>query len=91
METKEAMQMIKAMTPRANGNRISVKIPMLVLMARAWEQKDGTKSYSYTGFSAEFGGIVEFNSPKVYPVNKPAEIVLTLVQFRAYEDVPKKA
>lgn len=86
LDAKTVVKMMVQAQKRPD-NTIILKLPVLVLTVRQWADKDGCKMYTYKVFASEFQSVVEFNSPKLYPVNKPAEVVLTLTGFRAFEAV----
>lgn len=72
---------------RQSQNRIVLKMTGTILTVRTWETKDHEKNYNYQIFVPEYAGVIEFGSKRVFPVGKQAEVVLTLIQFRAFEDV----
>ena len=83
-ETKEVLAMLKS-TQNNSKNKMTVKMPVLILTSREWENKEHQKMYTYTSFSESADGVIEFNSSRLLPKGKPAEVLLTLTGFRAFE------
>lgn len=84
METSEVLKMMQVVSKRPN-NTLTLKLNVLVLTFREWLSGDKKKMYTYTSFSEQFDGLVQFNSARLLPKGKVSEVLLTMTGFKAYE------
>jgi len=83
-ETREVLTMLGNAAKRPQ-NKIVLKLVVLILTSREWENKEKKKMYTYTSFSSTHDGIISFNTSRLLPKGKEAEVLLTMTGFQAYE------
>lgn len=85
---REVFGIVKQLS-KVSPNKIILKCQGTILTVREWKNNEGVIQHNYQAFLPDFAGVVEFSSPRLFVLGKPAEMVLTLISFRAYEDVKK--
>jgi hypothetical protein len=81
---KEILQFVAAAQKRPT-NRLTVKLSMLILSAQEYVKQDQTKGYRYQAFDNKSEGIVTFTSSRLLKKGEPAEVLLVLNGFTAFE------
>ena len=90
-KTFKVREVVKMMVDvsRKSANRLTVKLKGFIISADEYVKQDGSKGYRYT-FSDDFSeGIVQFTSSRFLEKRKPAEIMVVLDGFTAYEPSPR--
>lgn len=84
MESREVFNLLASVSKKS-PNKMTLKLTVLIMDTRPWESKEGKKMYTYTSYASSVSGLIIFNSSRLLPNGKEAEVVLTLSGFSAFE------
>jgi len=84
METKEVLKALQVASRRPD-NRLVLKMTLMIMSSQEYKRQDGTKSYIYQGWDSKSESIIKFSSSRLLEKSKPAEVLLTLTGFSAFE------
>lgn len=84
METREVLKALQVASRRPD-NRLTLKLTLMIMGQQEYKRQDSTKSYIYQGWDSKSESIIKFGTSRILEKGKPAEVLLTLTGFNAFE------